>query len=860
MTILNNANETKVVTNKELVNVRSFLHRIYPPDYYKNKEKLVKERYFKARKDSITESLFTPVDWESTDKFEDRNWRMQLQGWMFLRPLMNFFDVYPNKKVIVDYFLDIVSDWWEQYADDLDDLTTTRMPDSYAWYDMSVGSRALAIAFFINRIDFYDIDIKECDKKLLSSISHKHIHNLSVPETLSLNNHGFFQIQGLMALVMTCVVENNKKLKKYALDSMSELIFSQFDENGIHLENSPHYHFYTVDICKSVIETGWYASRPLLEERVSKAVNAGKWLVDPLKRAICVGDSVLSEQMAINFDSEDDCGKYIKSNFNSSGYAVVRSNWKAKPNGSSMLFMMGMYHTKSHKHRDCLSFDWFERGFRVICDSGKYGYKSNKYRNYFLSSRAHNSVEIEGFDIIRSKPYGSIIEGIKEIDDCVFEISGTLGYPALRHSRKLIYKPNCWVIVVDELNFKRSRAFTQWFHLDKDFALEKEDGNFLIFAGKEKRKLYIECLNDELLLGRSKGDEINMQGFISEKDYQYQPAHAVGFHGSDKYKKIHTILSLGLNDHKDAYQYIKKHFLTDSINSSLFIKNDVNNSRIPNVKHQGFDSTDDLEFIKGAATYSVKLYDVNFNFFADIKNSDKIIIMLPGATNRKKGAVDYQRYSWSSSFEQSFITFSDPTITAENDLSIGWFQNKLGSYGVGLLTILVRRIIAILGVSENDILFFGSSAGAFVSLKLANEFTVSPVVAINPQIYLYNYSKAHYEKLLDYSYRGLPHRHVLKNYKDRLSVNINYDNRFAPVFIFQNRFDDRHMNKHLMPYLKALDNQKYNEYITQPIYQNLNSLNVVFYEDKIGGHSPPSRDVTIGMIKSAISSFRITNN
>ena len=158
--------------------------------------------------------------------------------------------------------------------------------------------------------------------------------------------------------------------------------------------------------------------------------------------------------------------------------------------------------------------------------------------------------------------------------------------------------------------------------------------------------------------------------------------------------------------------------------------------------------------LKAKLTKDLNLTKTNFNFFADIKNSDKIIIMLPGATNRKKGAVDYQRYSWSSSFEQSFITFSDPTITAENDLSIGWFQNKLGSYGVGLLTILVRRIIAILGVSENDILFFGSSAGAFVSLKLANEFTVSPVVAINPQIYLYNYSKAHYNLGITYQEMG----------------------------------------------------------------------------------------------------------
>ena len=176
-------------------------------------------------------------------------------------------------------------------------------------------------------------------------------------------------------------------------------------------------------------------------------------------------------------------------------------------------------------------------------------------------------MEIEEFDIIRVKPYGSIIESIKEIDDSIFEISGRLEYPAIKHSRKLIFKPNFWVIVVDDLDFKRSRGFTQWFHLDKSFSLDKEVGNSLIFIGDEKQKLYVDCLSDDLSLSTIKGDEINMQGFVSEKDYQYEPANAVGFYGHDKYKKIYTILSLGRSERKDGYKYIKT-FLKNIDNGS----------------------------------------------------------------------------------------------------------------------------------------------------------------------------------------------------------------------------------------------------------------------------------------------------
>ncbi|TOE66099.1 hypothetical protein CGJ38_24230, partial [Vibrio parahaemolyticus] len=77
---------------------------------------------------------------------------------------------------------------------------------------------------------------------------------------------------------------------------MEELIFSQFTREGIHKEHSPHYHFYATDTALSIIKTGWYSSSKTIEDIVLLADRNKCWMVDPLKRPVCVGDSILTEQ------------------------------------------------------------------------------------------------------------------------------------------------------------------------------------------------------------------------------------------------------------------------------------------------------------------------------------------------------------------------------------------------------------------------------------------------------------------------------------------------------------------------------------------------------------------------------------
>lgn len=836
---------------KQTVAVECFLHRIFPPGFYKDETtRIVQDRLFKPRKDCPEVSLKTPIDWEASEHEKDRNWRMQLQGWTVFQPIMNFFDTYEDKTSVLDFFFDLAQDWWDSYGADPDNVVTSRMPKSYAWYDMSVGFRALIIAYFLDRISAYQLPVSKERRTLLEQLARKHIANLRSPETFSLNNHGVFQAQGLMALLKTLYPDGEAPGDDiaYALDLMERLVSSQYDAHGIHREHSPHYHFYVLNTFNAVIKSGWYAQSTEISTRITRAQEACKWLVDPKRRPICIGDSILTPQTGLQFPETGT--EYILSDFDTSGYSAIRSGWGTPEDQASMLFLMGGYHSKTHKHRDCLSFDWFDRGERIICDGGKYGYKSDKYRNYVLSYRAHNCAEIEGFDILSLKPYGSAIQGSEKLDDGIYRIRANLDFPAIKHSRELYFKPGKWLLIRDLLTYARARSTTLWLHLETDYSLVSAAGQSFHARGAGGREIFVDCLAHKANLEFHIGNETEMKGFVSAKDYEISPALTAGIalHGSNHL--LHTTLALDEDARADAIAYAVENLggtPPASPPAGLDFKSD---NLLPNIKHAKFLSLDHLEIHQGQQTYGVTVNKVPLNFFYHKKRADrkKLLVMLPGASARKKSHMDFQRHAWARDFKQhDVVAFTDPTLKPTNTIGLAWFQHTPERYGIEATATLIRKLIEKGGYAPQDVTLFGSSGGGFAVLQLADFFPEATVLAINPQIFLYNYTPSFYQAMLDTCYPGMTDAEVRKKFRDRITVRITPQDRKAPVVIFQNRHDEKHMNKHLRPFLKQQDSGWVTE-LQGTGGETLNKINTVIYDDPASGHAPPSKEVTLEML------------
>jgi hypothetical protein len=321
------------------------------------------------------------------------------------------------------------------------------------------------------------------------------------------------------------------------------------------------------------------------------------------------------------------------------------------------------------------------------------------------------------------------------------------------------------------------------------------------------------------------------------------------FHNNIKYMKIlfrveSSIKTISIYISRLDICVEKKREEKDKINLD-------NINLIPNIKQIQLENKRLLH--EGEHTYYIKDDKVGFYFYLNYKKGKKIIIALPGATDRNKKFYNFQRHTWSASLECSFMSVLDPTVTKENELSIGWFQGKKDNYALDSFISILKSLLVRNNIKESDIVFFGSSAGGFVSLHLANHFTKSTIVAINPQIYLYNYAQNPYKNLLNYSYSGMSHNEVKDKYRDRLEINIDFSKRDAPIYYYQNISNKHHLQKHLKHYLEGINSFDYVSVNHNEVITENKKLYILYYDDPENGNSPPNKEKTLEFINDALN-------
>lgn len=257
--------------------------------------------------------------------------------------------------------------------------------------------------------------------------------------------------------------------------------------------------------------------------------------------------------------------------------------------------------------------------------------------------------------------------------------------------------------------------------------------------------------------------------------------------------------------------------------------------------------------------FEAENYNLEFSFYSSEKPKG-IIFFFPEAYDREKGLVQFQRYSWAPDYTENYhcIFLSDPTINEENSISIGWFQGRCNKDLHKDLYSFILSTCAELNFNEKDIIFFGSSAGGFVSLKLSEIFHKANVVVINPQIYLHKFYLTHYSKILDYSFHNASEVELENIIKNRFSFVPQRKYKIeGKVCIFQNTADLFHLKNHLQPMLNDLDEsipKFFHELDEIEIFENIPKpffgLNVYYYNDPQKGHNPPVRDDTKAIIKN----------
>jgi len=247
-------------------------------------------------------------------------------------------------------------------------------------------------------------------------------------------------------------------------------------------------------------------------------------------------------------------------------------------------------------------------------------------------------------------------------------------------------------------------------------------------------------------------------------------------------------------------------------------------------------NNDEIRIIKEGIDFYFK---INLNL-----ESKYIIAFSNGAVNPKKSKPPiYMRSKWGAEFNASCIFIDDRTIH-DLPINLGWGIGTTERHYLVDYSEIVKTITYLLQYENENVIYYGSSAGGFMSMALASYHKGSIAIANNPQTYVHNYLPVHVDKMYKAIFPKLNKNEILKKYGNRFSLlNIMTKNKYIPKTIYlQNRLCKSDMEMHLRPFYKNAD--KFNV--------NLENINTIIYNDKLSGHSPLGKSKTVKYINNLI--------
>lgn len=424
--------------------------------------------------------LALPIDW-TADPHRDDNWRVQLNMLRLVDPLIHAHeasgDVAPLAAALA-----FALDWHRSHHG-------TRRANPFAWLDMMTGVRTLRVAYLAEHVRRGVVEAKPPQRDALAAMLARHARRLVEPGFFRYTNHTIWDLHGLAALVRVALPASDPRHAawRHAIAvRLDHLLERQFDEHGVHRENSPQYQFVAASMFRVLQASGWYDdTNPGLARTLARARGIERWMRLPDRRYLPIGDSDGAAPSALRMPapSREREGDRIET-FDKSGYCFVRRIHPKRPQRWSQLAIKAGFDLPGHVHADVLSHLWSESGCDIVVDPGKYSYDAGPLREYFVSNAAHNLIRFHRSDCEAEARYrtGHLVQRMTP-RPWGFEISARLRHRPVPvdHERVWHFAPGCWLVVVDRFAAASPVAFEHFTHLAPEFdAQAAADGTFSV--------------------------------------------------------------------------------------------------------------------------------------------------------------------------------------------------------------------------------------------------------------------------------------------------------------------------------------------------------------------------------------------
>ncbi|MCA1795282.1 MAG: heparinase II/III family protein [Desulfobacteraceae bacterium] len=352
---------------------------------------------------------------------------------------------------------------------------------------MELGLRIPVFFFVLKRLGQ---DEKEKYEIILSAIySHAWWVSKNMALYSSLGNHTVCECVGL--IFAGSVFKKSKKggnwLKK-GCRLLEQELFHQILEDGGPAEQSLDYHRFVLDLywlSVDFLESNQYYDCSGWKDRLRKGELFWQTFLIKKHETPSIGDSdngyALGPKLMPNRQTESTVDPHedqdvIYRKFTDAGYSVI--NYR---DGLFLTFdhgPLGMAPLYNHGHADALSITLYKDGVPFLIDPGTYRYNGvSGYRTYFKSTRAHNTVCVDGLDQARQLtgfiwdcPYESKLQTVIEDRDTICLKALHNGYGRLQspviHHREITVKDGLFCLINDWFSGEGGHEFELHFHLD----------------------------------------------------------------------------------------------------------------------------------------------------------------------------------------------------------------------------------------------------------------------------------------------------------------------------------------------------------------------------------------------------------
>ena len=262
-----------------------------------------------------------------------------------------------------------------------------------------------------------------------------------------------------------------------------------------------------------------------------------------------------------------------------------------------------------------------------------------------------------------------------------------------------------------------------------------------------------------------------------------------------------------------------------------------------------FHSLDDLFIIYDKEViYELNLDGTKYQFFTHFKQSipkNKFIVFGQGALSREKEFPIFVRWKWLKDLPYHGMTVMDPTLYLSEKTTISWYMGSNDKHYLLNIQMIIEKFQTLLSIKNNNTVFYGSSGGGFFAMMMATLMKNTIAIAINPQENVLKYEEIIVRESIKASFGSYSFTQAWEKYKNRLSVTalIQTTASTPKIFYKQNKEDELHYKRHLLPFKKFIEETK------QP------HIKLEIYNDERGHTAIPTYEEALSEIDYAINNL-----